>query len=157
MRFDYIQEQYDELTMDLLNSQFCINATIIMFGQEVHSDSIYQGTADTLDGRITDSIQTSYPKDMPTFYRVKVFPSEKVFTRHEGDRYQAGLGGQYEPFDRWISCIESDVAIRDDETYFDRAQNVSIQGVSYKIKGLVKENFGKKPVIHVFLIKDTEE
>jgi hypothetical protein len=157
MDFEYIQDQYDELTESLLDSQFCINATIIIFGQEIHSDSLYQGTADTIDGRITEPIQTNYPKDMPVFYRVRVFPLEKTFTRHESDRYQAGLGGQYEPFDRWISCANADVAIRDNETYFDQAQTVSIQGVSYKIKGIVKESFGKKPVVHVFLVKDSDE
>jgi len=157
MDFNYIQDQYDALTESLLESQFCINATIVIYGTEVHSDSLYQGTADTIDGRVTSPVQTSYPKDMPVFYRVKVFPLEKAFTRHEGDRYQTGIGGQYEPFDRWVSCASADVAIRDGLTYFDQAKNVSIQGVSYAIKGLVKENFGKKPVVHVFLIKDTDE
>jgi len=33
MDFEYIQEQYDELTADLLDSQFCINATLLIFGQ----------------------------------------------------------------------------------------------------------------------------
>jgi len=157
MDYKYVQKQYDALTVDLLQSDFCINATIIIYGQEVHSDSLEQGMGDALDGRITETVQTNYPLDMPKFFRVKVFPLEKAFTRREGDRIDEGLAGRYEPFDRWISCANADVAIRNDETYFDMAQIVSIQGVNYKIKGIVKESFGTKPVIHVFLVKDSDE
>lgn len=154
--FEYVREQYDALTTGLLEGEFSINATIIISGTEVHSDSIFQGMSDTVDGRITDGVQLNYPLDLPIYKRVQVFPLEKMFTRQEGNRIQEGIAGRFSPFDFWISTSESSVAIRKDKTFFDFAQVVHIQGTDYKIKGIVKENFGNKPVIHIFLVKDSE-
>lgn len=156
MDFSYIKDQYDELTTELLSGSFSINATITIAAQEVHSDSLFQGMNDTIDGRITEGVQLNYPKDLPIFKRIKVFPLERMFTKHEGDRIQEGIAGRYAPFDRWISVHTSEVRIRDNKTYFDVAISVSIQSVSYKIKGIVEEQFGNKPVTHAFLVKDTE-
>lgn len=154
--FEFVKEQYDELTTQLLNGEFSVNATITIAGQEVHADSLFHGMSDTIDGRITEGVQLNYPKDLPTFKRVKVFPLERMFTRHEGDRIQEGIAGRYAPFDRWISVHTADVRIRNNKTYFDVAISVIIQSISYKIKGIVEEQFGNKPVTHAFLVKDTE-
>ena len=157
MGFDFVKEQYDVITEDLLNSEFTINATIVITGEEVTDNSTYRGMNDTLDGRFTETMQSKYPLGLPRFKRVKMFPLEKMFTRHEGDTIQDGIAGQYSPFDRWLSVALSDVGVRGNETYFDYADTMSVQGVSYKIKGVVKENFGNKGLVHIFLIKNTEK
>lgn len=158
MKFSYIQNQYDEITADILDSTLCINATIIIRSEEVHSESLHQFVQDSVDGRMTESIQKQYPKYLNKYYRIKVFPSERTLNRNEKYKSQSGLAGDYEPFDRWVSCFVTDVDIGNNDTYFDKAKFVQIQGINYDIKAIVKENFSINcPVVHVFLIKDTTE
>ena len=82
---------------------------------------------------------------------------EKTYLKKEGKPIEYGLAEKYEPFDRWISCLESDVQVRDNETYFDYTDTVAIEGHIYRLKAIHKESFGIKPIIHAFLLREYDE
>jgi hypothetical protein len=65
------------------------------------------------------------------------------------------MGLQFEPYDCWISCLLSDVSVRSSNTIFDFADYVQLMSNKFDVKGLVPENFGIDPVLHVFLVKNT--
>ena len=155
--FSYVQEQYDALMETMFDSSFMINATIHIASRDVGTESTYRGTSDRLDGRHVDAVKKAYPLDLAVLYRVLVLPLERVsMNLNEASQISYGVAGKYEPFDRWISCFRTQVEISNDNTYFDFADKVDINGFSYMIKGVVKENFGKKAVVHVFLVKETK-
>jgi len=155
MDFDYIQSMYDELSNELLVSSFVVNATIHIRGSDITHES--SGIGDSLDGRHTAPVQVNFPLDLPRFVRIKVFPMERNYLRYQNSSIENTVAGKYEPFDRWVSCLETDVAIRLDETYYDYVDYISIEGIRYKLKATYKESFGIKPIIHAFLVKESDE
>ena len=157
MDYGYSKEIYSEIITDLFLGCFVINATINILGKEIIGDSIYDGMGDYLDGRQVDPVQVSFPLDIPKFIRVKIYPIEKQYSKYATPGIQYSIGVPYEPFDRWVSCFESAIAIQNNQTYLDYADNVEIDGIVYRIKGKIKETFGLKPIIHIFLTKATNE
>jgi len=157
MDFQYIQETYDELSKQLLNSSFVITATIHMLGSDVVHESTYKGMGDSLNALHTAPVQKNFDLDLPRTFRLNVFPMERTFTRQEGKPITHTLAGQFEPFDRWITCLWSAVSIRNDETYYDYADHVIMEGVRYKVKAVHKESFGIQPILHAFLVKESDE
>lgn len=155
--FNYVQNMYDELSNSLLKSSFVINATIYIQGKDVSHESTYSGMGDMLDARHTKPVQQDFPLDLARQYRVQVFPMERNYVKREGEPIQHVLAGKFEPFDRWISCLESDVSVKDGQVLYDYSDRVSISGVSYRIKAIHREAFGLKPIIHAFLVKESDE
>lgn len=158
MSFDYIKNIYDGVSRSLLESpSFVVNATIYIAGTEITHDSMYVGVNSPLDGRSTEIIQSDFPLDLPRFVRIKVFPMERNYLRYQSSPIEHTLAGNYEPFDKWVSCLESDVAVRVNETYYDYSSHIVIEGVRYKLKAKHKETFGIKPIVHAFLVKESDE
>lgn len=154
--YEYIKEQYTNITEDLFKSAFAINATLHIHAEEVGMESFEDLYGDTLDGRNVDFIKKTYPVDLNPFYRIKVYPMEKAGLRLSGEQqFEYKPAAHVEPFDMWISVLEEAVRIREDNNLFDFTDKVDIENNSYEIKGIVKEKFGNKPIVHVFLVKES--
>jgi len=111
-----------------------------------------------LQGNQTGMIKKFYPLDLSPFYRVKVHPMEKSGLRlTQTQQYQNSPGAKMEPYDIWISIFEDKIKVRQNNNLFDFADKIDIEQNTYEIKGLVRETFGNRPVIHVFLLKETEK
>jgi hypothetical protein len=157
MNFDFLREQYDGIIEDLFKSSFVVNATVFILDKPLASDDVYD-TGQNLDGRFSTTLRTTLPLDLNSFYRVKVFPLEKNGLRlGENVTYQYGISGRHEPYDRWVSCLLSEVKVRQNNTIFDFAKYVQLENVRYTIKGVVTENFGTKSLVHIFLVKERHE
>jgi len=152
---EYLKDSYDNFNEELLGSALVISATIYILAQEVAQDSIYEGFGDIIDGRESAMVQKSYPLDLEPHYRVEIMPIE-IFGR-SGDKYRHDVtpAGRFDPYDMWVSIFESKVKVRGSSTYFDYADSMQVGTDMYGIKGIVKESFGNKPVVHVFLTKET--
>lgn len=154
---DYIKDLYDNITSNLLTGSFAINATIYIKGDNVNFDSTYSGIGDSLDGRYDSHIAKNFPSDLPKFIRIQVFPMERMYTQRHGTPIVHTFAGQFEPYDRWISCLEADVKIGDHDNYYQHSDYVSVDGVKYKVKAVHREAFGIKPLLHAFLVKESNE
>jgi len=155
MDFKYAQRVYDKFTKNLYNSTFVINATVHIGGKQINYSSVYSDYTDNLDGRVMDSVQVDYPKDLLKFYRIKVFPLERVRFNANENNVEHDISGKFTPFDRWVSVQKSEIAVKDpNKTVLDYAENVEIQGNLFTIKGIVVEDFTNLPSVHIFLIKE---
>ena len=156
--YEYIKEQYSNILDNLFDSVFVINATLHIHAEEVGQESFHDLYGDVLDATQTDFIKKTYPVDLNPFYRIQVYPMEKLGLRLSSDQqFEYKPAGHMEPFDMWISVLEEKVKIRTNNTLFDFTDKVDIENNSYEIKGIVKEKFGNKPVVHVFLVKETSK
>ena len=158
MNFNYVTKQYDTIVTQLFDSTFMITATINIAGKDVGQESTYRGMTDSIDARQTKPVKISFPLDLDRHYRIVVYPLDKKTIKTSGVTITYGLAGRHEPFDRWISCPKSAVAIRNGaNTLFDFAASVSVQGILFGIKAVVTEDFGDNVVLHVFLTKEINE
>jgi len=154
--FEYLKNQYTEISKSLFNSEMAINATILIVGTPINSESLEPGFGDTVDGR-NNFINKKYPPFLNKNYRIKIYPLEKTGLRIGNDiSISYGFSGKYEPYDRWISCLQSDVKTINNKTLFDYTDYIQIQNIKYRIKGVVMEIFSNIPIIHIFLEKDTD-
>lgn len=157
MSFNYIKEQYDNFNMQALESSFAVFATICIKGTEIGEESLYDGVQDILDARQSDSIKMKYPNGMDATYRIEIYITDKTgLSLGKDKQFQYSGSIVKEPYDIWISCFKSSVVVRGTNTYFDYAEQVELQGNKYNIKGIVNEDFGNKPLMHIFLVKDHE-
>ena len=152
--FDILTDTYAKIMDDLFNSSLTINATINISGEDVGQESTYVSSSNQLDTRGIQKIKVNYPQGLNRYYRIRVFPLEPSGVKSGNSDISYDRGTQFVPYDRWVSCFISTVSIGNNTTYFDYASDVTIGNITYKIKGVVKETFGK-PVIHVFLVKES--
>lgn len=153
MDFQYIKNIYDYHNEQLLDSTLTINATIHIKPVESATESVDYG--DVLDGRVTEPVHRYYPENLNRFYRTQVYPIDK-FSYSMANPMRQQKVGNIENWDFWISCFVSSVSHRNNSTYFDYADTVEIKGVKYSIRGVVKDSFGNKSMLHVLLAKETE-
>ena len=155
MNFDYIASMCDSLNEQALsNDTFITTATVYIAGEEVGEESFYSGVDKISDGRKTKSLKTFYPEDLDKTYRIKVYPIEKSGLRlTQNEQYDYKPVGYISSSDLWVSCLANDIKVRENNNIFDFVDYVSIEGINYRIKGIVKENIGSNPVVHVFLVK----
>lgn len=148
--FDYLKEQYDCFVEGLLASSIKVYATVNISYDEIENSASF-GVGSSLDGKNTTSILRKYPRGLESSYRIRCYPLDRSIS--SAGPYDYNFGGKFEPFDRWISCFRSTVAVDTKSTYFDYSEQVLISGTSYRIKAIAYETFGEKPVVHVFLEK----
>jgi hypothetical protein len=153
MAFDYIRETYDEMNSTLLVGSFVINATIHIAATDIKTGGLEIESGD-IDGRFNNEFKF-IPLGLPRFKRLKVVPINK--SPGATPKIEYGLAGQFSPFDKWVSCLYSEAVIKNDRTYFDFSDYVLISKVKYRVKATYKDDFGIKTVLHVFLVKESNE
>lgn len=150
--FEFIKEKADSMMDELYNSAFSIMATLNITAIEVPAESGME-IETTFDETHTSIVKKTYPLGLKPIYRIKVFPIEESGLRVE--EYKYTVSARVEPYDTWISCPEEVVKIGNNKTLFDYSKTISLNGTNYIIKGLIRETFGRKPILHVFLTKES--
>ena len=159
MDYDYLRTLYDSFTNQIYTSDFAIFATIYTVSQEVSSQGPYVGYSDTLDGT-EQAVKKAYPQGLKPYYRVRVVPFDKnslsLSSILAGPVKQYIPGGSFETWDLWVSCYEDDVIVEGDKNLFEFADAVEIHRARYEVRAIVKEQFGRKTVLHILLARETK-
>lgn len=149
--FDSIREMSDIMMENLYESSFSVMATLYITPLEVPAEGKL-GEQTTLNSTFPELVKFTYPYNLNSFYRIKVFPIEESGLRIQ--EYQYTTSTRLEPYDTWIFIPEENVKVTSNTTLFDFAKTISVKGLSYQIKGLIRETFGNKPTLHIFLTKE---
>jgi hypothetical protein len=154
---DYIKEIVDNVNQGFFKTSLLSMATVYIQGDPIGEESIHHNLImDNFDSREGEPLRFHYPEDLEPSYRIKTFVIERQGLRASTQQqYEYRLVGHNEPYDIWISCRKSDILVKTDRTVFDFADNVSFEGIKYIVKAVVNEGFGNKPIVHVFLKKET--
>lgn len=154
--FDYSRDQYTACMKQVFNSSLCITATVKIAYEDIGQESIYRDLGDTLDARQTMTLKKSYPEGLVPFYKVKLYPMDKGgLSLSVAQEQQFLLNGNVVPYDMWVSCFKDTVKVRQNNTIFDFTDIVQISGISYKIKGIIHDTFSNRPVLNIFLVKES--
>ena len=157
MKIDYLKNQYDNFILDCFNQKTTVSATVFIKGANLIPDSLTQKEyGRSLDARFPNSVKKKYPINLAKSYKIYVYVIDNASLRsYEKYNYQLQKMGQIKPYDIWVSCLYDDVNVNqsDNKTLFDFTEYVAMDGQNFEIRNIVKENFGNKKVIHVFLAK----
>lgn len=156
MNFGFLQDLYDGFNKGTLNSDLTVNATIFITAENIGNESFYKGMSDSLDARQQTTIRKKYPRDLSPFYRIQVYKIDSSGLRlSDSQQYNYGPIGHQEPYDVWISCEKKLVSVKNNKTIFDFSNAIAMGGIRFNIKGIVSDNFGNEPIVHVFLNKES--
>ncbi len=153
MDFDYVKTVYDECNTTLLDSTFVVNATIHIATNDIRVGQLEIARED-LEAQFSKEFKSA-PLGLPAFQRLKMVPIDK--SPSSTPKIEYGLAGQFAPYDKWMACFYIDAVTKDSRTFFDFSDYVLISGIKYRVKAQYKDVFGLKPVLHVFLVKESNE
>jgi len=156
-KLGYLRSLYDEYNDNCFDTSLSLTATIFIKSANIKSNTLEQSKySDGFDARHQNSLKVKYPLSLERTYTVPVLLVDN-YSLKATEKYNTTYTkmGNVEPFDIWISCKYADVEINraHNKTYFDYADYVSVSGEFYEVRNLVKETFGVKPVVHIFLAK----